>query len=519
MTLRHRLVAAQLALVAIGLGVFAAVSYRLYSNSQYERIDNQLQAVSPDLDRYLGATGPTGQGQGAPPGGPDDRGTGGLPPGSYVQLWGSGGQLLSTRQVPCSYESNTSCPLPSIPRSLNPGTGPGGRIYTVGAFHGSATFRVLCRPADVGLVAAYPAATGGTVVTAIPMTDVTRSLHRLVFLELAVGLGVLLGLSGASLLIIRSGMRPLERLASTARAIARGDLSRRASPADERSEVGQLGLAFNTMMANIEGAFAERDNTEARLRQFLADASHELRTPLTSIRGYAELYRIGAAADGPELERVMHRIEQHSVEMSALVEELLLLARLDETRSPERVEVDLGVLASEALHDTAVTAPDRHLTLDAPEPVMVVGDPSHLRQAVANLLTNSVRHTPAGSPIELAVGADGGVASLTVRDHGPGLPADALTRVFDRFWRADPSRSGGGSGLGLAIVAAVAAEHGGQAKAANATGGGAVFMITLPIPAPVAGSATSAGQPHPASGRQPHQGTTAPDPPTLQETR
>jgi two-component system OmpR family sensor kinase len=219
------------------------------------------------------------------------------------------------------------------------------------------------------------------------------------------------------------------------------------------------------------------------LRQFLADASHELRTPLTSIQGFAELFRLGADSDHVNLAVILRRIEEESARMKTLVEDLLLLARLDETRSPERATVDLSVLAADACSDAVAAAPTRRVTLDAPEPVVVLGVEDHLRQALANLMSNAVRHTDAATPIDVATRVENGVAVVTVRDHGTGLDEEALAHVFDRFWQADAARAGTGGGLGLSIVAAIAAEHGGTARAANAPDGGALFTLTLPIEA------------------------------------
>jgi two-component system OmpR family sensor kinase len=269
-------------------------------------------------------------------------------------------------------------------------------------------------------------------------------------------------------------------MATTARSITAGDLSHRVDAVDERSEVGQLGLALNTMLGDLEGAFRERELTEQRLRQFLADASHELRTPLTSIQGFAELFRLDASREHVDLEVILRRIEQESVRMRVLVDDLLLLARVDQVREVEREDVDLAVLAADACSDAVALAPDRSVTLDAPEPVRVLGDADHLRQAIANIVTNAVRHTPDGTALEVTAGYDGDDAFVRVRDHGGGLDDDALAHVFDRFWQADKARVGAGAGLGLSIVAAIAAEHGGEATAANAEGGGAVFTMRLP---------------------------------------
>ena len=250
------------------------------------------------------------------------------------------------------------------------------------------------------------------------------------------------------------------------------------------------------MLGEIESAFAERDRTEHRLRQFLADASHELRTPLTSIQGFAELFRLGApapaapgdraferadGAPGVDLPVIMRRIEEESARMKTLVEDLLLLARLDQTRPIERAPVDLAVLAADACSDAVAASPDRPVALDAPEPVVILGDRDHLRQAIANLVTNALRHTPDGAPIEVSARVVGDAATVAVRDHGAGLDEEALAHVFDRFWQADQARVGTGAGLGLAIVAGIAAEHAGAATAANAPGGGAVFTLRLPL--------------------------------------
>jgi two-component system OmpR family sensor kinase len=526
-------------LVAVGLGVFGLVSYSLYSHSQYQAVDRELVGSAPFLATYTQdrANGTRYDNDPDPRrfggGGGGNRGTA-LAAGSFVELRSAAGTVLATGNGagnlgPCS----GSCPKPVLPPVLLPGPGGASRMLTVPSTDGSTSFRVLVRslgsftapppgpsgqpggdpdaPSTVSTSASSgpagptgssaPATTvpgqptsarGDILVAAVPLGNVTSSLHRLIITDLAVGGGVLVLLSISGLLVVRRGLRPLERMAGTARAIAGGDLSRRARPADGRGEVGQLGAAFNSMMSNIQEAFEERDATEARLRQFLADVSHELRTPLTSIRGYAELYRIGAASSADDLARAMDRIETHALEMGGLVEELLLLARLDQRRSPERVDVDLAEIAAECCSDLAVTAPGRELTFDAAESVHVVGDPAHLRQAVANLLTNARRHTPEDSAVEVSVHGEGGVASVVVRDHGPGLREEGLAHAFDRFWRADSSRRGNGFGLGLSIVAAVASEHGGSAQVANARDGGAVFTIRLPMPA----------EPPPSGGRR-----------------
>jgi two-component system, OmpR family, sensor kinase len=347
-------------------------------------------------------------------------------------------------------------------------------VITVGSTSGSGTFRVLMAPA----------ANGGTTVIAAPTTEITWLLHRLVLLETGGSLILLLVLCAGSWLILRRGLRPLERMAGTARTITTGNLSERVSPSGGPSEVGQLGLALNTMLDDIESTFAERDANERRLRQFLADASHELRTPLTSIQGFAELFRVSGSNARVDLPTILRRIEEESARMKVLVEDLLLLARLDLSRATDQLPVDLAVLAADACTDAVATAGDRAVTLDAPEPVVVAADEALLRQAIANLVSNAIRHTPPGTPIEVGARLSGGDAVVTVRDHGAGLPPGDLAHVFERFWQADEARVGSGAGLGLAIVSGVAAEHGGEASAANAAGGGAEFTIRLPLDPP-----------------------------------
>jgi two-component system OmpR family sensor kinase len=393
----------------------------------------------------------------------------------YAELRGPGGAFVT------SVAQSSTAAVPKLDAGITV-TDPGGRFWTTASAGGSGEWRVYAGPAD-GLA-------GDTVVLAVPTTEVTAALRRLLLIEGSAGLALLALLAAGAWLLLRRGLRPLETMAHSARSITAGNLSERVSPSEGRSEVGQLGLALNTMLGELEAAFAERDRTEQRLRQFLADASHELRTPLTSIQGFAELFRmeqgVAATPSAPsavDLPVIMRRIEEESARMKTLVEDLLLLARLDQTRPVERAPVDLAVLAADACSDAVAAAPGRPVTLDAPEPVVVLGDRDHLRQAIANLVANAVRHTPAGTPIEVSARLVDGAARVAVRDHGAGLDDEALAHVFDRFWQADAARAAAGAGLGLAIVAGIAAEHGGTATAGNAPGGGARFTITLPLPA------------------------------------
>jgi two-component system OmpR family sensor kinase len=491
-TLRARLVAGLVALMTLGLAIFGVTMYELYSRSQYNQLTSELQSSVPLVTRELsraagvylpvggqgGGSGDNGAGYdtGAAPGGaveggpPAGGGPGGpqvlVTPGTYGELVNESGKVLSSVQ-----QVSSSSPQPRLPAALV-SKGTRAQLVHVGSLGGG-----------TGWLAYIGArlSNGDRVIVALPSNQVTSSLHHLIVIELSGAVGVLLVLSVGSGLVLRRGLSPLERMADTTKQIAAGDLAKRVQVSSPGTEVGQLAVAFNTMLDEIQAAFAERDATEGRLRQFLADASHELRTPLTSIQGFAELFRLGRDNATVGTETIMRRIEEESARMKGLVEDLLLLARLDQVRQSEHCPVDLSVLAADACSDATAAAPGRPITLSAPQPVVVLGDEAHLRQALANLLTNALAHTPADSPISVAAHLEAGGTVVEVRDHGPGLDGEALAHVFDRFWQKDPARAGAGAGLGLAIVAAVAEEHNGSVTAANAPGGGAVFTIRLPL--------------------------------------
>jgi two-component system OmpR family sensor kinase len=470
-TLRSRLVVALLLLSMVGLAVFGIATYKLYARSQYERLDSQIRTAQPSVIRQL-TEGDYPRGGFGGRGGPPPAV---VPIGTYVEERDAAGEVLRRGQT---VDSSSQ---PDLPDDLGTVTREG-RYFTVGSTSGSGRWRVL----------AIEGPSGSTVSVAFPLSEVSEALRRLVLIE-GISAAVLLALLGVgSWFILRRGLRPLEAMATSARSITAGDLSQRVEPSEARTEVGQLGLALNTMLGEIEAAFREREATEHRLRQFLADASHELRTPLTSIQGFAELYRLGGDQEHVDQPTIFRRIEEESARMKGLVEDLLLLARLDQTRPAQRVPVDLAVLAADACSDAVAAAPDRPVSLVAPDPVVVLGDGDHLRQAIGNLVANALRHTPAGTPLEVSTTLEGGAAVVRVRDHGPGLDADALEHAFDRFWQADSARVGKGAGLGLAIVAGIALEHGGTASAVNAPDGGAVFTLHLPM---TLEGATSEGSP------------------------
>lgn len=462
MTLRLRLVLGLLALCTVGLVLFGVATTILYARSQLGRLDDQLRLATPVIAAQLvqaaGGLGPLPS--------LEDRGPLALSASTYAELRSRSGAVLATLS-PVQVDRR-----PALPSRIDLTTGQG-RFLVVPSSTGAGNWRVYASPVT--------AVGGVTVVVAVPLSEVTDSVTRLVIIEVVAGGVLLLVLGLGAYAIVRTGLRPLEQMAQTSRRIAAGELSQRVSPADDDTEVGQLGVALNSMLTEIERALRERDETEQRLRQFLADASHELRTPLTSIQGFAELSRLAEGSDNEQLPIMLRRIEEESARMSRLVEDLLLLARLDQTRPVERQPVDLCVLAADACTDTAAVAPSRPISLDAPEPVVVAGDRDHLRQAITNLVTNALRHTPEGSPIEVRVTRDDEHGVVEVRDHGPGLTPDALVHAFDRFWQADAARVGTGAGLGLAIVAGIAAEHGGTVHAENVDGGGARFVLTLPL--------------------------------------
>ena len=485
-SLRARLLVGVIALAAVCLVAVGAVLYLQQRDFLLERIDEQARAAVPIVDRGLTEQGVPdpghiGRRRDGPRPRPRDRmgrGPGfSLPPGVYGERRDAGGERLG-RPLVIAFDESEPSP-PELPAAMEPG-----EIVTVPARDGSVDYRALAaRPPGPG-----PAAT--TTIVAVPLAGVDEQLDELLLVEGSV-IGIVLLLMGAAgWWVVRVALEPLDRIGATAGAIAAGDLSQRVAPADEHTEVGRLGLSLNAMLHQIERAFDERTASENRLRQFLADASHELRTPLSSIRGYAELYRMGAARDPEGAEKAMSRIEQEAARMGVLVEDLLMLARLDEVRDAAREPVDVTELARDAVDDARAAARDREITLHADsDDTLVTAAPDQLRQVIGNLTRNALVHTPAGTPVEVGVAREGGVVRLAVRDHGDGLPLEPgedERALFERFWRADPARGRGpaGAGLGLAIVHAIVTAHGGSVTAENAPGGGALFSVELPAAQP-----------------------------------
>lgn len=327
----------------------------------------------------------------------------------------------------------------------------------------------------------------GSMTIGLPLASVGRTVSGFVsWVVLVDGLLIVLG-AILAWAVVRRSLRPLREIEATAGAIAAGDLSRRIPPGPVTTEVGSLATSLNAMLTQIEHSFAVQRASEERMRRFVSDASHELRTPLATVRGYGELYRIGGIPES-QVPSAMVRIESEATRMTGLVSDLLQLARLDEGRPLDLQTVELTGLADDAAADVRVLDPDRVVAVvgpdgGAPAPVHAVADEQRVRQILANLTENARMHTPAGTPVEIAVGSEGRTAVLEVRDHGPGVPPAETERIFGRFYRLDSSRSraSGGSGLGLAIVAAIAAAHGGTTRASETPGGGLTITVTLPI--------------------------------------
>jgi two-component system, OmpR family, sensor kinase len=516
--LRIKLITALLALVVIALGAISVAGISVLRNYLLGQQDSRLVALQGeaqhDVARCLDGT-------------------------AQCPLYATGAALywVPTNQptqpiwLPANepfgmHSQPTVVPGPAIQSDQDWLASISGNPVTVPAQSGSSRWRVIGFPATDTNQASGQVTTG-TMVLALDVSSVYGTIGALAVIDLIVSGVVLVALAIVGIAIVRTSLRPLTDIELTAGAIATGDLSRRVPDRDPRTEVGRLGRSLNTMLAQVEAAFHAREKSEAaarwseeRMRQFVADASHELRTPLTAIRGYAEYYRqrggaVGngarhaaragtelSPADGgrltePDVDRIMQRVEQESARMGVLVEDMLLLARLDQQRPLERRPVDLLTLAADAVQDARMIAPQRKIELMVGKGAafLVLGDEQRLRQVIGNLMSNALTHTPDGAPIDVRIfthGPDGRLpvpsVTLEVDDHGPGLNKEQSDRVFERFYRADQARrrKTGGAGLGLAIVSALVTAHGGAVGVDTAPGNGATFWITLPLAAEAA---------------------------------
>ncbi len=481
MSIRARLLVGVLVLTTIGLATVAVVSHTALRSYLSDRLNQQVASAEGPASRALiGKLIKSGKlesfaplpksAKSVPPRVLRQSDATGLPPGTDAELRSRNGKVLA--RVRFSYGEKNLARV-ELPASIPLSSGSSTKIIHASARSGSDGFRAAAFRVPGGR---------GTVVVALPERDLNQTLAKLGTIELLASLGVLAALAVLTLWAVKIGLAPLERMQRAARSIAAGTLSRRVEPASESTEVGRLGLALNEMLRRIQEAFAKREASEERMRRFLADASHELRTPLSSVRGYAELFRLGMAEEPGKLAQAMRRIEDESERMSALVEDLLTLARLDQVRAPAREPVDLGALMSDLVLDARLSVPKRDIAVRVRGEARVIGDAGQLRRAMSNLLSNALRHTPEETPIELSLDGDGDEVTFTVRDHGEGLTPGTEDEVFERFWRGDSARgrADGGSGLGLAIVAAIVSTHGGSHSASAHEGGGALFSISVP---------------------------------------
>ena len=464
MTLRTRLVSILAILITVGLAVSGVATFGALRSFLFERVDSQLRQTQPLAIRALveSARGDLPQ----PPPGESTR----LPIAAYAEVRDEAGEVVQS--VAFGLEGGEANYVPDIPESIDAETAD--QPFTVGAVEESSyAYRVL----------ATPLVDDGTLIVAIPLADAQGTLRRLVGIEFIVAIGLLAVISAGAWLLIRKELHPLDEMATAATEIAAGDLSRRVDERDTRTEVGRLGRALNRMLEHIEQAFDARRASEEKMRRFLADASHELRTPLTSIRGYAELFRRGAADRPDDLRLSMRRIEEEASHMGVLVDELLLLAHTDQNRQKILATVDLAELLRDAGEDARVRDPQRPIDVEATETLIVQGDADMLRQALTNIVTNALVHTPPETPVTVRLSREDNTAIIVVEDSGPGLDDETLDHAFERFWRRDSSRSRGtgGSGLGLAIVDAIARDHGGEITVENRAQGGARFTLRLPI--------------------------------------
>ena len=511
-SLRAKLVTAVLALVAVALVVMGFVAIAVFGGYLQDQVDAQVRSLDTSVQHDPFAFS----------GGSHQDMI--LLNDQVVEVLDGRGQLVPGLGNPQELTS----PGPAVPASDTGPNGTSGQPVTVPALSGGTDWRVITQPVQYNVVQPDGSIVteAGTLVVGFSLGNLDQNMAYLTRLDVSVSALILIVLAMIGFAVVRSNLRALDEIEETAGEIAAGHLNRRVPERDPRTEIGRLGRSLNAMLSQIEAAFHAREQSEAaahqseeRMRRFIADASHELRTPLTAIRGFAEYYRqrgglvrrwdrdqpaeaADPAATGltpDDLDRIMQRVEKDAARMGLLVEDLLLLARLDQQRPLARQSVDLLVLAADAVHDARLLAPDRtiELSVQPGAAFLVVGDEARLRQVIGNLMSNALTHTPDGTPIEVSVssgtldpqaGDHTPAVILDVTDHGPGMTPEQAHRVFERFYRADKARTRttgggttGGTGLGLAIVRALVAAQGGVTSVRTAEGQGATFRIALPL--------------------------------------
>jgi two-component system OmpR family sensor kinase len=473
-SLRARLLAAVAVVALIALLVASFATYAALKSFLIDRIDTSLDAANRPLTNLLiqRTDNPRQFGSDAA----DQAALAAAAPGAFVEWRDVNDRAILSGSTRGEYATA----VPRLPENVSGLDRPNEvRYITVEAKGSGPDFRVRVEELR----------DGGKLLVALPLDEAERTLHRLFLIEIVVTGAALLAAVGVGLWLVRLGLRPLRDIETTASSIAGGDLSLRV-PEDDRTEVGRLGASLNTMLGHIEDAFARRAESEEQLRRFVADASHELRTPLSAVSAYAELFERGAQERPADLARVMRGIRVETARMQMLIDDLLLLARLDEGRPLATEPVDLVAVLEDAVDAARAVGPGWPLTVDAAPTAVVVGDPMALRQVIDNLLANIRTHTPSGTPavvrLQVDEGDHPGDVVLEVADRGPGLDAADVERVFERFYRVDSSRSRdrGGSGLGLAVVAALVAAHEGSVEVESTLGDGATFRVRLRL-APV----------------------------------
>jgi two-component system, OmpR family, sensor kinase len=507
-SLRTKLVTAVFTLVLIAVAAMGATGISLLRGDLLGGINSYLQTewgreqlgITSCVQTYLQ---------------PQSAGGAGCPQNVTVSWIPTQGQPVSISSPPASYYTVYSPPdLTGVTSWL---TDNSSQAVTVPAAKGSGKWRVMAFPAYNGNGVRL-----GSIVIGEDATSAYQTIRQLTDLDIVISLGILLVVTIAGFVVVQANLRPLVGIEETAEEIAEGHLNRRVPERDPRTEVGSLGRSLNTMLSQIESAFHDREKSEAaaheseeRMRRFIADASHELRTPLTTIRGFAEYYRqrgglvqrwdeeepqVVSGLSPADLDRIMHRVEAEAARMGLLVEDLLVLARIDQQRPLARNPVDVLTLAADAVHDSRMLAENRDISLKVQPGAafIVIGDEPRLRQVIGNLMSNALTHTPDGTSIDVLISsgtvapepvpdaapaAPSAAVVLEVKDYGPGMTAEQANRVFERFYRADQARTRatGGSGLGLAIVAALVAAHGGTASVQTAQGQGATFRVVLPL--------------------------------------
>ena len=508
-SLRTKLVTALLALVAVALAVMSFVGVAVFGTYLQSQVDAQLRSLDAQVQNAPAAFLGGGHHMTF------------LLNNSVVEVLAPNGQPVTG----LGNLQNLGNSGPAIPASE---LGNSGQPFTALAQSGGDGWRVITQPVQYSTDGGVTTQSG-TLVVGLNLGNLDQTMAYLIRLDVIVSVVILIVLMIVGFAVVRANLQPLVDIEETAGEIADGHLNRRVPELDPRTEVGSLGRSLNIMLSQIEAAFHAREESEAaahqseeRMRRFIADASHELRTPLTAIRGFAEYYRqrgglvphwdrsaaSSAAADEAgngaldmgggltpdDLDRIMQRVEKEAARMGLLVEDLLLLARLDQQRPLARQPIDLLSLAADAVHDARLLAPARTIDLSVQPGAafLVIGDDARLRQVIGNLMTNALTHTPDGSPIEVSIGSgtldpripdSAPAVTLDVTDHGPGMTPEQAQRVFERFYRADQARTRttGGSGLGLAIVRALVTAHGGAASVRTAPGRGATFRIALPL--------------------------------------